>query len=490
MGAVRSTRENRELRHAWAERHVVRNVLDALEEARGEVRTDQLRLLRNLLAGEKTAAEDALKNDGARRVLAIALDGKVDSCTPTATTLAALQALANLATGPERSAYPTDDEHERARTTCEAAVLDALRAEWHAVLDLTRLECARVHSVLCTLVASCARGSGAWEVAAEREVIASLVLRNDKLRAKHAQAPDDADIPKLDRAWDICLATLLEGMTGSLEGFERLAEVLDLIGMDEFSADEVTHMRVKTRILDVINRAQAEWADAPPLAKMDASEVGTSASRPSPPSLSQSILFQAIDLARDAASAVATSPPSEADEDVPARMLNASLMLLRKNLPSDPESKAILSEITRLAVGMLNTLGPIHKPHGVKSDSRPMPFEYNAKYPTKAAYRGYRTDLLAILANIINGTTNGAESVLQLGGLPMLPLMLGQTPIDDDAPMSREWAIVCLKGLCAVPEVREFITQLEIQGVDTDALNAAGLGDYAETIAAQLSKTR
>lgn len=80
-------------------------------------------------------------------------------------------------------------------------------------------------------------------------------------------------------------------------------------------------------------------------------------------------------------------------------------------------------------------------------------------WPDIALYTGYRTDLVAVLANLSFGQTAVQLHICSNGGVQLL---LEQCQIDDDAPLVREHALWGIRNLCANPAAQEVIGDLQV----------------------------
>lgn len=80
-----------------------------------------------------------------------------------------------------------------------------------------------------------------------------------------------------------------------------------------------------------------------------------------------------------------------------------------------------------------------------------------------APYIGFRTDIVAILSNIVFRRRKVQNLVLKLGGVHLL---LNQCQFDDGSPLVREWAVWAIRNLCEDnTEIQTLIRNLELQGV-------------------------
>ncbi|EFJ48425.1 hypothetical protein VOLCADRAFT_60587 [Volvox carteri f. nagariensis] len=97
-----------------------------------------------------------------------------------------------------------------------------------------------------------------------------------------------------------------------------------------------------------------------------------------------------------------------------------------------------------------------------------------AGFPTRAAYMGYRGDLVSVLANGAFRRPLVVSELLSGGGLELL---LAQTHLDEHSPLAREWALWGVRNMCEVSEeVQGRIAGLELQtAVETPELRQLGL---------------
>lgn len=94
--------------------------------------------------------------------------------------------------------------------------------------------------------------------------------------------------------------------------------------------------------------------------------------------------------------------------------------------------------------------------------------------PLQPPYRGYRTDLLAVLANLAFRRPAVAAQVAALGG-PVL--VLAQCQPDRASPLSREWALWAVRNLCeGSEEACAALAELRAcAAADSEELTRAGL---------------
>lgn len=121
-------------------------------------------------------------------------------------------------------------------------------------------------------------------------------------------------------------------------------------------------------------------------------------------------------------------------------------------------------------LGMLRALPPITKPSAGPA-AAPAGMAPSA-YPSHVPYQGYRSDIVAVLANAAFGRPPVREQISRAAGVELL---LEQCQIDDANPLVKEWALWGVRNLSASPAVRHTIEQLQAQGVaPSDVLREAG----------------
>ncbi|KAL4436610.1 hypothetical protein ABPG75_003749 [Micractinium tetrahymenae] len=83
-----------------------------------------------------------------------------------------------------------------------------------------------------------------------------------------------------------------------------------------------------------------------------------------------------------------------------------------------------------------------------------------ARFPSTPPYPGFRSDLLAALANAAHGRREVQAEVGRMGGVE---LVLAQCQLDRQSPLAREWALWAVRNLCeGNPEAQEAIRQLQL----------------------------
>ena len=100
-----------------------------------------------------------------------------------------------------------------------------------------------------------------------------------------------------------------------------------------------------------------------------------------------------------------------------------------------------------------------------------------APYKKVQPYKGYKSDVLSIIANASHRRTRVQEYIIQMNGVMMI---LHHLQADPDSPLSREWALYAVRNLCeGSAEARDAIQ--ELQRVDVSSSSSARdavVGDY------------
>lgn len=201
---------------------------------------------------------------------------------------------------------------------------------------------------------------------------------------------------------------------------------------------------------------------------------------------------------------LATSPsysasPTENDGSLSAQhqLLQDALHLLRDICARNDDGIGLLNDNTSentsisliddlLAAGliptipaMLKSLGPINNPRreqpslGV-ADLAPGMSQEAQKYVMLQPYEGYRSDLLAVLANAAHKRPAVQAGVTACGGVE---LVLAQCQVDEKSPLAREWALWAVRNLCEGSEAaRDAIKELKAcAALDSEELQRAGV---------------
>lgn len=93
-------------------------------------------------------------------------------------------------------------------------------------------------------------------------------------------------------------------------------------------------------------------------------------------------------------------------------------------------------------------------------------------WPVASVYTGYRTDLVAVLANMSFGHSSVQLHMCTTGGVQLL---LEQCQIDDDSPLVREHALWGIRNVCGNSAAQDLIGDLQVLGPAQDeALTRAG----------------
>ena len=143
-----------------------------------------------------------------------------------------------------------------------------------------------------------------------------------------------------------------------------------------------------------------------------------------------------------------------------------------------------------LLLAMLQALRPIQLPRneeqqtgmgagGAPPSSQDMGaamsvLQHAAQLPWEAPYPGYRTDILAVLANLLFQRPVVQQEVQGLGGVL---LVLAQCQVDRGSPLAREWALWAVRNLCEGSEqAQQAIRELQLCAtVDSAELQQMGV---------------
>ena len=86
--------------------------------------------------------------------------------------------------------------------------------------------------------------------------------------------------------------------------------------------------------------------------------------------------------------------------------------------------------------------------------------ESTAVFPSYHLYFGYRTDIVAALANMCFRRSSCQDELLALGGVE---LVLSNCQVESASPLLREWSLVCIRNLCEQSEpIRQHIASLQL----------------------------
>ncbi|KAK9822150.1 hypothetical protein WJX74_011016 [Apatococcus lobatus] len=88
--------------------------------------------------------------------------------------------------------------------------------------------------------------------------------------------------------------------------------------------------------------------------------------------------------------------------------------------------------------------------------------EPSSSFHRKAPYAGYRSDLVAVIANLVYNQRSLQDAVKASEGVELL---LSQCQIDSESPLVREWALWAIRNLCEGNlEIQRHIESLQLQG--------------------------
>ena len=135
--------------------------------------------------------------------------------------------------------------------------------------------------------------------------------------------------------------------------------------------------------------------------------------------------------------------------------------------------------LTASLLAMLKALGPIinHRrdaPAVPVAELAPGLQARAEQFAAVQPYPGYRSDVLAALANAAHGRPAVQAAVSALGGVE---LVLAQCQVDDASPLAREWGLWAVRNLCEGSDAaREAIRELRAcAAVDSEELRQAGV---------------
>ena len=113
----------------------------------------------------------------------------------------------------------------------------------------------------------------------------------------------------------------------------------------------------------------------------------------------------------------------------------------------------------------------------------------SANYVMRQPYEGYRSDLLAVLANAAHKRPAVQAAMQSCGGVE---LVLAQCQVDDKSPLAREWALWAVRNLCEGSEAaRNAITELKaVAALDSEELQKAGVKVTLDEVSGKLKVER
>ena len=111
------------------------------------------------------------------------------------------------------------------------------------------------------------------------------------------------------------------------------------------------------------------------------------------------------------------------------------------------------------------------------------------EYVTEQPYEGYRSDIVAIIANAGHKRKAVHEEVITCGGVE---LILSQCQVDYKSPLAREWALWAVRNLCQGSEVaRNAIQELKAcAAVDSEELRRAGVKVELDEVTGKLKVSK
>eukprot|EP00271_Cylindrocystis_brebissonii_P006864 TRINITY_DN19728_c0_g1_i1.p1 TRINITY_DN19728_c0_g1~~TRINITY_DN19728_c0_g1_i1.p1 ORF type:complete len:768 (+),score=146.94 TRINITY_DN19728_c0_g1_i1:392-2695(+) len=149
-------------------------------------------------------------------------------------------------------------------------------------------------------------------------------------------------------------------------------------------------------------------------------------------------------------------------------ILGYTLALLRAALLSGPSESSSVATAT-FAVDLLQGLPPPIAP----PSSTPSATTTASKYPPSEPYKGYRKDVVALLACGCFRSPAAQNAVREKGGIPTV---LQQCVAVDGAPFLREWGLFAVRNLLEGNEAnQEAVREMELQGAaDVPQLRSLG----------------
>jgi len=152
---------------------------------------------------------------------------------------------------------------------------------------------------------------------------------------------------------------------------------------------------------------------------------------------------------------------NENDEKISRLVLQQCLHLLRDiaaRQGDEPCDVMIDEGVLKNLLGMLEAL---------TTTDASIPFQKTQPY------KGYKSDVLSIIANASHRRTRVQEYIIQMNGVMMI---LHHLQADPDSPLSREWALYAVRNLCeGSAEARDAIQELQ----RVDGSSGGGVeGDY------------
>jgi ataxin-10 len=139
----------------------------------------------------------------------------------------------------------------------------------------------------------------------------------------------------------------------------------------------------------------------------------------------------------------------------------------------------LASGLVLTLISMLKALGPItnslrKEPSKITSELAPSLTEHATFFTSQQLYRGYRSDVLSVIANASHKRPHVQAAVSACGGVE---LVLAQCQVDEKSPLAREWALWAVRNLCeGSEEARNAIKELKAcAAVDCEELQKAGV---------------
>lgn len=140
----------------------------------------------------------------------------------------------------------------------------------------------------------------------------------------------------------------------------------------------------------------------------------------------------------------------------------------------------LASGLVSTLLSMLKALGPIINPRRneplpqTAAETAPLLTEKAKFFTSQQPYQGYRSDILAAIANLAHKRPRVQAAVSACGGVE---LVLSQCQVDETSPLAREWALWAVRNLCEGSEdARTAIQELKAcAALDSEELQKAGV---------------
>ena len=149
-------------------------------------------------------------------------------------------------------------------------------------------------------------------------------------------------------------------------------------------------------------------------------------------------------------------------------------------------TEALDAGLVPTLLAMLKAIGPIQNPRNPTTTTTtstsmlvvelaPLLSAQACLYPSHQPYQGYRSDVLAVLANASHKRPRVQQEVSDVDG--GIELIMGQCQVDGQSPLAREWALWAVRNVCEGSDrAVEAIKELKAcTALDSDELRRAGV---------------